>query len=56
MNRSNKDVKINFDNPIWLKNYDPHVPSKLDIPNKTLYDYLIGSAEKYPDNKAFTFY
>ena len=47
--------KINFENPIWLKNYDSHVPHRVEVPDKTLYDYLLQSAEKFPDNKAFTF-
>ena len=56
MSKSGKGINIDFDNLIWLKNYDSHVPPKIDVPNKPLYEYLIDSAEKYPDNIAFTFY
>jgi long-chain acyl-CoA synthetase len=38
----------------WLKNYEEHVPHSLTYPNVTLQDFLLKTADAYPDYIAIT--
>ncbi len=40
----------------WTKNYDPDVPSEIDIPEKPLYSLVNEGAESYPDRIAIIFF
>ncbi|MEB3755771.1 MAG: long-chain fatty acid--CoA ligase [Desulfurococcales archaeon] len=40
----------------WVKNYDHDVPLEIEIPEIPLYQFLVDSAQKYPNHKAMIFY
>lgn len=40
---------------IWLKSYEPTVPPSIDYPKKPLYEIFKESAERFPNNAAFSF-
>lgn len=39
----------------WHKYYPENIPTHLELPDKTLYDFLEHSANSYPDNEAILF-
>lgn len=44
-----------MDERIWLKHYDPGVPSDIEIPDVTVFHFLEESARKYPDRPCTIF-
>jgi long-chain acyl-CoA synthetase len=46
---------IYLDRP-WIRNYEPHVPARLEYPEKTLQDFLVENARLFPDRPAIIFY
>lgn len=54
-----KEVSVTAENPYlkkpWLKNYEPGIPENVAYETTCLPDYLIRSAEKFPDKMALSF-
>lgn len=48
-------VKFVLSKP-WAKNYDPDVPSEINIPEKPLYSLIDDAAESYPERVAIIFF
>ncbi len=44
------------EDPPWIKNYDPWVQPKVDVPNELLHEMLAHTADKYPNAPAITYY
>ncbi len=52
---SGEEPPFDFENPPWVKNYDRHVPPRVDVPDITLHDMLVDVASRYPKAPAVTF-
>jgi long-chain acyl-CoA synthetase len=55
MKKSQREQNLNINKP-WLKFYDEGVPTTINYPDKMLWEIILDSAEKYPDNLAYEFY
>jgi len=49
------EAPFDLDNPPWIKNYDPHVPARVEVPDMLLHEMLSDIARRYPEASAVTF-
>lgn len=48
-------MTLTYSDKPWIKSYDKGVPATIDIPNQTVHQYLVNSAQKSPNNVALVF-
>ncbi len=51
-----KDTHLRYEDKPWVNNYSPNVPSSIDYPNQSVYDFLETAAKDYPDKTAIIFF
>ncbi len=49
------ETPYDFENPPWIKHYDPHVPARVEVPDLLLHEMLSTVAKKYPTASALSF-